>query len=104
MPAALLTDLQLPSRKDLKRLCLVCKEIRVLATRALYHTVTLSLCQLNDELRTQLHSSNLGLANVRHLRIVATHGSYRHSRYGRPLVHLLGCLPKDRLSTLRSVP
>ena len=79
----------------------MCKELQSIATPTLYHSVTLALCHLKDNLKKRLHQGNPGIVHIRKLTTVTLQGAYRHSRYGRSLTDLLLSMPKDGLTTFR---
>ncbi|EMD00563.1 hypothetical protein BAUCODRAFT_173923 [Baudoinia panamericana UAMH 10762] len=87
----------LPSRKDLKRLCLTCKSLSAVATSVLYRHVVLKLCRLRTHLERTFNEKNAGLLHVRHLTITDLHREYEDNRHGCTLTEVLRALPRDVL-------
>jgi len=97
-----LTERQLTSYRDMKSACLVCKQLKAIATPYLYRNMEVSAELLGNESFTKtITKTHLGLRGVKIVRIV--HPYPRSARIGRAACLLLSTIPKDSLARFEYV-
>ncbi|KAK5136354.1 hypothetical protein LTR08_003480 [Meristemomyces frigidus] len=93
----------LSSKKDLKAVCLTCKELKAVAVPVLYHTVVFVIngnVTIDDDVNLFLAANHDELRYVRTLVIDDTEQEY-DSGDGSALCRLLEVLPADCLETFQ---